>query len=65
LKAPKDFTDEYMNIGNVLIPFFFKEELPDLHFLYPSLWADYEASEQKQQKPAATTTEPKPVTQPK
>lgn len=65
LKAPKDFTDEYMNIGNVLIPFFFKEELPDLHFLYPSLWADYEEAAQKQQKPAATATEPKPVTQPK
>ena len=37
-KAPKSFSDEYMTIGDVLIPFFFKEEYPDPYRLYGSVW---------------------------
>lgn len=36
--APSRFNDVYQNIGNVLIPFYFKEEYPDRYFLYPNLW---------------------------
>lgn len=36
--APSRFKSQYQDIGNVLIPFFFKEEYPDRFFLYPSLW---------------------------
>jgi hypothetical protein len=42
LKNPKKFSDNYMTIGDVLIPFFFKEEYPDPEFLYPSLWNSLE-----------------------
>ena len=36
--SPSRFDEKYQNIGNVLIPFYFKEEYPDCYFLYPSLW---------------------------
>lgn len=49
LKTPKSFSDSYMTIGDVLIPFFFKEEYPDPQFLYSSLWV-------KQQKDSSTAT---------
>lgn len=73
LKNPKKFSDNYMTIGDVLIPFFFKEEYPDPEFLYPSLWNSIEqkpaANDNKtdvtpnggattQQKPEATQTQP-------
>jgi hypothetical protein len=34
LKTPKEFDEIYDSIGDVLIPFFFKEELPDPLFIY-------------------------------
>lgn len=34
LKTPKEFNEIYDSIGDVLIPFFFKEELPDPLFIY-------------------------------
>ena len=37
LKTPERFKNEYQTIGDVLIPFFFKEEYPDPSFLYTSL----------------------------
>lgn len=36
LKTPDYFKDIYDHIGDVLIPFFFKEELPDPLFIYTS-----------------------------
>jgi hypothetical protein len=36
--APPRFKDVYQDIGNVLIPFYFKEEYPDRCYLYPNLW---------------------------
>ena len=36
LKTPTEFTEVYSTIGDVLIPFFFKEELPDPLFIYTS-----------------------------
>ena len=38
IKTPSGFKDKYMDIGNVLIPFFFKEEYPDKWGLYHSVW---------------------------
>lgn len=38
LKAPKSFSDRFATIGDVLIPFFFKEEYPDPLFIYPTIW---------------------------
>lgn len=38
LKAPKSFSDRFATIGDVLIPFFFKEEYPDPMFIYPTIW---------------------------
>lgn len=37
LKTPDKFSDVYQKIGDVLIPFFFKEEYPDPSFLYTSI----------------------------
>lgn len=37
LKTPSRFTEIYQNIGDVLIPFFFKEEYPDPCFFYTSV----------------------------
>ena len=34
LKTPTEFTEVYSTIGDVLIPFFFKEELPDPLYIY-------------------------------
>ena len=36
--SPARFDEKYQNIGNVLIPFYFKEEYPDRYFFYPNLW---------------------------
>lgn len=44
LKTPKAFSDAFETIGDVLVPFFFKEEYPDRCFLYPSIWIDSEAA---------------------
>ena len=38
IRTPAGFKDKYMDIGNVLIPFFFKEEYPDKWGLYHSVW---------------------------
>jgi hypothetical protein len=40
LKVPKQFSDGYESIGDLLIPFFFKEEYPDRYAVYPSFWID-------------------------
>lgn len=38
IRTPAGFKDKYMDIGNVLIPFFFKEEYPDKWGLYHAVW---------------------------
>ena len=38
--APARFEESYEKIGNVLIPFFFKEEFPDTYFIYPTVWTN-------------------------
>lgn len=49
LKTPASFKERYMNIGDVLIPFFFKEEYPDPQFLYTSMWSNEEPSSTQSQ----------------
>lgn len=71
LKVPKKFSEGYESIGDLLIPFFFKEEYPDRYAVYPSFWLDEEAFgkvDNKKKKTDAkpqtqtTQTEPKPET---
>lgn len=67
LKTPKSFAEAFESIGDVLVPFFFKEEYPDRCFLYPSMWIDSHvvASQTSQAaKPAegSTTTPTTPAT---
>lgn len=52
LKAPKSFSDRFATIGDVLIPFFFKEEYPDPMFIYPTIW---QKSSQDDKKSDVTT----------
>ena len=40
LKTPAGFNEMYENIGDVLIPFYFKEEYADKHNFYNSMWFD-------------------------
>ena len=59
--APQRFDDVYQSIGNVLIPFYFKEEYPDRYFLYPNLWKNGVSSESNETQdspntPVVTTT---------
>lgn len=59
--APQRFDDVYQSIGNVLIPFYFKEEYPDRYFLYPNLWKNGVPSESNESQvssnpPVVTTT---------
>lgn len=42
LKTPSGFNEMYQNIGDVLIPFYFKEEYADRYNFYNSLWFDKE-----------------------
>lgn len=42
LKLPKKFTDGYESIGDVLVPFYFKEQYPDEIGIYHKLWIDSE-----------------------
>ncbi len=56
LKAPKSFTDEFMSIGDVLIPFFFKEQYPDPFFIYPTMW-----QRQESKAPATSTQKDAPA----
>lgn len=44
--APTRFKEQYQDIGNVLIPFYFKEEYPDRYFLYTNLWKNGNDSNQ-------------------
>lgn len=38
MKTPKSFSDNYMTIGDVLIPFFFKQQYPDPFGIYSQIW---------------------------
>lgn len=38
MKTPKSFSDNYMTIGDVLIPFFFKQQYPDPCGVYSQVW---------------------------
>lgn len=55
LKVPKSFGDSFQSIGDVLIPFFFKEEYPDKYKLYPSFWIDGDLLGVKQKTPTKPT----------
>lgn len=55
LKVPKSFSDGFQSIGDVLIPFFFKEQYPDRYKIYPSFWIDgdvFGLSSRKNNEPA-------------
>jgi hypothetical protein len=64
LKVPNMFAEQFESIGDVLIPFFFKEEYPDKYRMYPSSWIDSEyiykalgkKPKKKNEQPTATTT---------
>lgn len=62
LKTPAGFKERYMNIGDVLIPFFFKEEYPDPQLLYSSIWTNGEplktGEESTSSNSSSTTTTP-------
>lgn len=64
LKTPAGFKERYMNIGDVLIPFFFKEEYPDPQFMYASTWTNGEkASESNNKDDADGSEQPQQQTQ--
>lgn len=45
LKVPKKFSEGYESIGDVLMPFYFKEEYPDEKGIYHLTWIDTEVIE--------------------
>ena len=45
LKVPKKFAEGYESIGDVLMPFYFKEEYPDEKGIYHLTWIDTEVIE--------------------
>lgn len=65
--APTRFKEQYQDIGNVLIPFYFKEEYPDRYFLYTNLWKNGQDTNQineaapVQSAPAASTQPGQPT----
>jgi len=38
MKTPAGFKEKYMEIGDVLIPFFFREEYADNYGIYHAIW---------------------------
>lgn len=68
LKVPNMFAEQFESIGDVLIPFFFKEEYPDKYRMYPSSWIDSEyinkalGKKPKKKNDKPTTTPPPPTT---
>lgn len=48
IRTPAGFKEKYMDIGNVLIPFFFKEEYPDKWGLYHSVWGGKSAGNDRE-----------------
>ena len=67
IKMTQEMKDRFETIGDVLIPFFFKEEYSDIKAVYYNLWnrgneIDISLYEEEQGKGKPATSTPKPTT---